>query len=83
MKDANIDTQYQSSILQDAYSEGFKDGSKSLRDHFAGLAMQAIISNDDAMKYVNMVLKGMSAERGVSILSYRYADEMLEARNAK
>ena len=89
MKDANIDTQYQSSILQDAYNEGFKDGSKSLRDHFAGLAMQARVNaiyiNKKQLRYILDLCEDedMSIGEVIAIDSYAIADEMLEARNAK
>lgn len=63
---------YTSSILQDAYDNGFKDGSKDHRDHLAGLAMEAIIS-----------LWGEHAIENpdeVAVESHKIADAMMEAK---
>lgn len=50
---------------------GFVQGNMTLRDHFAGLAMQALIWNPD----VDLETKGDVAE-----VAYAYADAMLEER---
>ena len=67
-------------LPSEAYIKGREDASKKLRDEFAGLAMQAIVSNDHAMNHINRVYKGIPVVRGVSMLSYEYADAMMEAR---
>ena len=46
-----------------------------LRDYFAGLAMQAIVSREDD------IANEIPSLKAVSEISYNYADAMMEARN--
>ena len=65
---------YDSAILQRAYNEGYDHGSESLRDHFAGLAMQKMLVdsfNPHDSKHTQHMCN----------LSYNIADQMMEARN--
>lgn len=48
----------------------------SLRDHFAGLALAALIGHEDK-DYTN---RGKSAVPTLARFAYEYADEMLRAR---
>ena len=53
----------------------------NLRDLFAGLAMQAIISNTELISTVTQdVSLEDTAPRRVAVASYRYADAMLDVR---
>jgi hypothetical protein len=53
-----------------------------LRDLFAGLAMQAMLSSPEFMVVVTAdQAVGENAVERVSRVAYRYADGMLEARN--
>lgn len=70
-------SKYRSQILQDAYNEGYKNGSESLRDKFAGQAMQGMISYE-LMDYISDH-KGQLQK--FCELSYFIADRMLEAKN--
>ena len=72
---------FPSKTHSDDFHQHFVEKGMDLRDYFAGLAMQAIVSNDHAMNHINRVYKGIPVVRGVSMLSYEYADAMMEARN--
>lgn len=50
---------------------GFVQGNLTLRDHFAGLAMQALIWNPDV---------DLETKEDVAEVAYSYADAMLEER---
>ncbi len=51
----------------------------SLRDYFAGKAMQGIVSSPEAVKQINNSLPAKPLEN-IAAWSYRMADVMLEAR---
>lgn len=55
---------------------GFVQGNMTLRDHFAGLAMQAILM----AKYP--ITKDPDAEHKIAKAAYQGADAMLKAREA-
>ena len=78
---------YDSTILQRAYNEGYDHGSESLRDHFAGLAMQAIMSKIRLISEKGTYGEQASVEEiltrneNIAYSSYKMADQMMEARN--
>ena len=62
-------------FISEIYNDGYHDGKafkdrQTIRDHFAGLAMQKIIDS-----YETPTTEGTIARE-----AYRYADAMLEAR---
>ncbi len=66
---------------------GFASPQRTLRDWFAGMAMQGVISDDDRMNRVkrNMEtedneLYGRTITGVVAEVSYKYADAMMDAR---
>lgn len=59
----------------------FKHGSgMSLRDWFAGMALQAIIGNDGLLDQAARHRSGIGARDSVGITAYDFADSMLAAR---
>jgi len=58
----------------------------TLRDHFAGLTMQAIISNSDTMREITKAWVRIDAserldfESSIAKLSFEYSDAMLKQR---
>lgn len=59
---------------------GFVQGNLTLRDHFAGLAMQGLLSADTEI--INALVEKTKGSGSVSELSYYMADAMLKAREA-
>lgn len=57
----------------------------SLRDHFAGLAMQGLIANDNQLSLCkeDALDLGKSVMDEVSYDAYRYADAMITTRKEK
>ena len=53
-------------------------GGMDLRDHFAGLAMQAYVEIYEREHLNDGVLK---SDRDIAFASYKIADKMMEARN--
>jgi hypothetical protein len=53
-----------------------------LRDHFAGLAMQAMLANSDADRAIQAVSekKGESPYKMTAMMAYAYANAMLQMR---
>jgi hypothetical protein len=62
-----------------------------LRDHFAGMAMQAIVTNKQMLEGIDANLRvngindpsGQSAMRAMAASTYSIADAMLAAREVK
>ena len=66
---------YKSMRLNDAYYEGVEDAKKTLRDEFAGRAMQGILSNPSMIDSIEPTSADWISER-----SYEIAYQMMEAR---
>ena len=64
-------------ILSDQRGENNSDGSISIRDHFAGLAMQAMV-----LEAVSEEIKNGNCEavKAMTNAAYMVADEMIKAR---
>jgi len=77
---------YKTMEENDAYYQGVEDARKSLRDEFAGRAMQGILSgmgSADPQLFLSLSIDNYGKSDG-SILTehaYRIADSMMEARN--
>lgn len=64
--------------LEDYLEEDFEDDDMSLRDHFAGLALQAILkANDDSLEDTEEV-RGAAGEWAKR--AYLIADAMIDAK---
>ena len=66
---------YKSAEMNVAYEEGFEDAKKSLRDEFAGRAMQALLN-----KYTPDHEKYYPSTKPIVETAYDIADQMMEAR---
>ena len=65
---------------------GPASGGMTLRDHFAGLAMQGIVGSIDSEQNYERILaiaveKGMTASQWIATDAYKQADAMIAARN--
>jgi hypothetical protein len=64
-------------FITEVYSHGYHDGKEfsstpiSLRDHFAGLAMQGLLASDINTKW---------DENDIALIAYGQADAMMERR---
>ena len=63
-----------------AYSD-YIGGGMTLRDWFAGQAMQAMLSNFDWMQHVAKQFENVSGDQLVPQMAYEFADAMLAARD--
>jgi len=63
----------ENSKLREDMREDIREGI-SLRDHFAGMAMQGLLSSDKDAKW---------AEDDIALIAYGQADSMLERRGKK
>ena len=58
-------------------------GGMTLRDYFAGQAMQAMLSNFDWMQHAAKQFENVSGDQLVPQMAYEIADGMLKAREVK